>query len=112
MLERSRARKAFDHCAVRAIASQPEGSLHTVMVCPKYPEGFKATNFAMGYDDDRAKLALTLGCLTCPYRKVDLPPGESAIQAIRRISDQSTIDKLNNLLEEQPPELSQEPDQQ
>jgi hypothetical protein len=111
MFERSRARKAFDHCAVRAIASQPETSIDTIMVCPKYPEGFKARTSSMGYNNDRAQLALTLGCLTCPYRKVELPPGESAIQAIRRISDQNVISELNNLLTEQSPESSQAPEE-
>lgn len=95
MYEKGRAKKSFDHCQVRAAVNLNTHSRSISMVCAKYPSGFDVGTSDIEYSDQRKVLALTLGCLTCPYRKSELEVGESAVEGIKRLSSQVSIDLMN-----------------
>lgn len=101
MRERARSRKAFDRCQVRAVIERPYTDAHGSMACAKYPTGLKVSYDEMSRKGPRDTFALTLGCLACPYRKSDLQPGESGMEAIERLSSQNSVDQLNRLFERQ-----------
>lgn len=101
MFEVQRSTKAFDHCSVRAVVNIDDHSGRTAMICAKYPKGFDAGLGDIEYKHNRASLALRLGCLACPYKKVDLPAGEDAREAIVNISQCNTIEEMNRLILDQ-----------
>ena len=101
MRERAQSKKAFDNCQVRAVVEMPDWHTGGRMVCAKYPTGFEVSMWDMQLEDKRSTFAITLGCLACPYKKTELQTGESAVEAIKRLSSQASIDQLNRLIQEQ-----------
>lgn len=68
------------------------------MVCAKNPEGVIFDPlYSLRNDGDRTDLALSLGCLACPYKKTKLATGESAMHAIVAVSSQNLIAELEGL---------------
>jgi len=112
MFVERKSRNAFDHCAVRAVTkSSSIFRPSDEMICPKYPEGFDFSGSAIHIESTRTQLAMKLGCLSCPYRNMKLPSGESAAQVIKRIGEQNAIDELNSLVQEHSPQPPQSPEQ-
>lgn len=97
MFVKARSRKVFDHCKVRAVTRLPDTLEPGAMICAKYPQGFKLNASTVEESSNRSTLALTLGCLACPYKSAQMPEGEPVTEAISRISQQQKIDELNRL---------------
>lgn len=78
MLAGYKARKAFEECPNRTIAT-PTGEQDKTLVCPKYPEGVEVKSQYGGGSLDSASrrtIALQLGCASCmfsetPYQMVE-----------------------------------------
>jgi hypothetical protein len=75
------------------------------MICAKYPEGviFNPLN-SLRHTGDRTDLALSLGCLACPYQKTELATGESARQAIVAVSSHNLVTELEQQLATETPD--------